>query len=245
MPLDLTQFLNSHKNALLEVAKKSEIPLKYFKTHSSGNLFEIIIDGTPLVFSVEQSKEKFDNMRYGYTRFEPGFPKMDFPASFLNSIDSVCYYLGDWLFKVVKKYLDFTAVPDQWSEILSIQPFIGSTEFATADFEKYSESEKEQIKSALEEFKRMLREELETLNQNIDQVQEGVEATRINMGQINERLDYLGEAVNRLNRFDWKGVALSTVIGIVTNLSVDTSTAKHFFDLFQQAFGMGWKFLLK
>jgi hypothetical protein len=52
---------------------------------------------------------------------------------------------------------------------------------------------------------------------------------------INERLEYLSQAVDRLNKFDWKAQALSTLISIAVNLSVDTEGGKKLFQLFSQA----------
>jgi hypothetical protein len=56
------------------------------------------------------------------------------------------------------------------------------------------------------------------------------------MKVVNERLDYLKEAVDRLNRFDWRSVAMSTLIGISTALTLDTEKGRILFGLFQQAF---------
>jgi hypothetical protein len=53
---------------------------------------------------------------------------------------------------------------------------------------------------------------------------------------IEERLEYLSEAVDKLNRFDWKGVALSTLLSIGANLCVDKESGRILFGLFQQAF---------
>ncbi len=52
---------------------------------------------------------------------------------------------------------------------------------------------------------------------------------------INERLDYLTRAVDRLNRFDWRGVAISTVLSIGTALTLDTEKGRILWGLFQQA----------
>ena len=58
---------------------------------------------------------------------------------------------------------------------------------------------------------------------------------REQLAQIDERLSYLDPAVDRLNRFDWKAVALSTLIGMATNLTLDTERGRILWGLFQQA----------
>jgi len=122
---------------------------------------------------------------------------------------------------------------------------MGSTSFTTEDFEMFTDREKVQIQDALAEFKRLVKEELEPIKKDMSQVKEGCEPIKNDLGHLDEKIEYLNESVNRLNRFDWKGVALSTIIGFVTNLSVDTTTAKHIYDLFQQVFGMASNLLPK
>jgi hypothetical protein len=53
--------------------------------------------------------------------------------------------------------------------------------------------------------------------------------------EIHSRLEYLANAVDRLNRFDWRGLALTTVIGVATTLSADTQTGRQLWGLFVQA----------
>ena len=60
---------------------------------------------------------------------------------------------------------------------------------------------------------------------------------------INNRLDYLEKAIDRLNRIDWKALAISTVIAIGINLYVDTEKGRLLFALFQQALGAALKLL--
>jgi hypothetical protein len=60
---------------------------------------------------------------------------------------------------------------------------------------------------------------------------------------INERLDYLAKAVDRLNRFDWTGLAISIVVSIAVNLSVDTEGGRVLFTLFKAAFQATTKLL--
>ncbi len=97
-----------------------------------------------------------------------------------------------------------------------------SKSFTKEDLETFTDNEKKQIQDSLSKFQQLIQEEMSPMKGQLDNIQ--------------EKLDYLNAAVDRLNRFDWKGVALSTIIGIATNLSVDTNSGKQVFDLFQQAF---------
>jgi hypothetical protein len=90
----------------------------------------------------------------------------------------------------------------------------------------FTSNEKEQIREVLEEFKKSV---IELFSGEIEPIKDGIR-------NMEEKIDYLCNAVDRLNRFDWKGVARSTAIGIATNLTVDTEMGRQIFMLFQQAF---------
>jgi len=49
--------------------------------------------------------------------------------------------------------------------------------------------------------------------------------------------------VDRLNRFDWSGLAISIVVSIAVNMSVDTEDGRVLFTLFKAAFQATTKFL--
>jgi hypothetical protein len=49
---------------------------------------------------------------------------------------------------------------------------------------------------------------------------------------INDRLDYLIDAVDRLNKTDWKGILISTVIGMITSLTLDRERGAELMNLF-------------
>ena len=55
---------------------------------------------------------------------------------------------------------------------------------------------------------------------------------------VNERLDYLIEASDRLNKFDWKSLAISTLISISITLSLDTQKEQLLFELFKKVFSL-------
>jgi len=60
-----------------------------------------------------------------------------------------------------------------------------------------------------------------------------------NHDQINEidrRIKYLELALNRLSKTDWKGIAFSTIIGLILNLTVDTQTGHAILELFKRIF---------
>jgi hypothetical protein len=53
---------------------------------------------------------------------------------------------------------------------------------------------------------------------------------------INARLKYLSDAVDKHNKFDWKGIAINTVIAIIIALSLSPEQGNQLFHLFRQVF---------
>ena len=77
---------------------------------------------------------------------------------------------------------------------------------------------------AIEELKLLIHKNLETT----------VEEQQV----VNNRLDYLIEAMNRLNKFDWKSIAISSIMSISVALTLDTNKGQLLFDLFKKVFSI-------
>lgn len=191
----------------------------------------ISVRETPLRFVIRQNNEEVGKIRDWsnleilecmYTQFLPGFPETDWlPESYYGNIEFVAKTLKSWLEDDVFACIEYNKIPDYWEHLRSLQPFAESIPFSVSDLEMFTEEEKEQIRTSLKEFRRLMERQLGDVAGNLDEIQ--------------VKLDYLMKAVDRLNRFDWKGVATSTIIGIATNLSVDVNTGKQIVALFQQA----------
>ena len=185
-----------------------------------------------LQFIIEQDENDYNKLNFKYSLFRPDFPMTNWiPQGASTDITVVSGAFEDWLSDVVSKYLESASIPDQWTELRNVQPMISSKSFTKEDLEAFTDTEKKQIEDSLSKFQQLIQEEMSPVKEQLDYIQ--------------EKLDYLDAAVDRLNRFDWKGVALSTVMGIATNLSIDTNTGKQIFDLFQQAFRSAIQFLPK
>jgi hypothetical protein len=123
-----------------------------------------------------------------------------------------------WLDRQIKTAIDEELLPDLWAT--AVEQLAGSGDSRAVELD-FTPEEREQLKLALSTFRLRLIEEFHPTAEQLD--------------AINEKLDYLKAAVDRLNKFDWKGVALSTLIGISTNLSLDTERGRQLYGLFQQA----------
>jgi len=127
-----------------------------------------------------------------------------------------------WIHKHLKLYLEEQTTPDLWAEAQ------GQAEFIRPDLDSpdaqrlFSDEEKNQIRLSIKQAKMLLKE---TLAPTAEQLK-----------RIEQRLDYLAEAVDRLNKFDWKGVLLNTIIGVTTALSLDTHRGEQVLKIFKDAF---------
>lgn len=83
---------------------------------------------------------------------------------------------------------------------------------------------KKQVKLALEELKLLIHGSI-CKNEDEKKI-------------VNNRLDYLIEASEKQNKFDWKSIAVSTLLGIATSLSLDTEKGRLLFELFKKVFSI-------
>jgi len=60
--------------------------------------------------------------------------------------------------------------------------------------------------------------------------------TKGQISDLDESLSYLSDALDRLNKFDWRKVFASTMYPLAVALSVDTATGNKIFDFVSQAF---------
>lgn len=120
------------------------------------------------------------------------------------------------------EYLDELATPDLWEQINQETPIVSEWMFEGQDTSEFLNEEKAQLRLSLNEFRLLIKE-------NFD-------PTADQMNIVDERLNYLSDALDRLNKFDWKSVLLSSAVSIVTALSLDTARGKLLFDFLKQAF---------
>jgi hypothetical protein len=237
--------LKKHKNAFLRVIEESglEPTLFYSEEQIKENMgffaglgsdaklgqpaFIIGLKDTPLRFVLRESYGSFDKLAYKFTEFKPGFRSNEWTRD--TDIPRVLIYFKNWLKDVVKRYLEDSELPDYWAQLREYQAIVvdsGTSDSESADF---TQEEKESVRRGINRFRQL--------------VKENFKPTPTQEGFINERLDHLVAAVDKLSRFDWRGVALSTLVTIAANLAVDTERGRLLYTLFQQAFQEATKFL--
>ncbi len=144
-------------------------------------------------------------------------------------IDKVLNEFRKWLETVAKIYIEDNDQPDYWSQVEMYKSVVNDSTPPTGEGEKFTEEEKEEVRDSVKRFRALIDENFKpTPEQSVF---------------IDERLNYLSRAVDRLNRFDWQGLAIQVVVSIAVNLSVDTERGRILFNLFKQAFQSTMKML--
>ncbi len=186
-----------------------------------GEYVAITYKDSSFAFNIFQNgKETFDSFQISYTRFLPDYPTIQ--PSNLMSIDSVEAFLLKWIREDIFKYIENIHGPDLWTEIQENPITIDGINFN--DTSPFKPEEINQLKVGLEEIKILLKTNFE-----------------LNEGQIeiaNKRIDYLAEALNRLTKADWRGIAISTVIGLSIELTLDEQKRTTLFGLLSKIWAM-------
>jgi hypothetical protein len=239
--------LKQHKNAFLEAIQKSGLDPTLFSTSEidplegtgsftrfmsifskyTSPVFTIVVTNTPISFSVRHIQSSFYEFHYRFVRFKPGFP--DSGVMRANSVEEILREFNDWLMNAAAKYIEDNQVPDFWEQIELYKSFVSSSTPRKQNASEFTEEEKDDLRRSVQQFRHLIIENFEPSEKQTE--------------FIDEQLDYLSKAVDRLNRFDWRSLALSIVISIAINLSVDTEKGRLLFRLFQQAFQLTVKLL--
>lgn len=225
--------LKKHKNGFIAVIENSGFQVSQFRTvekevdGSPGFILQFV--NSPLAFLARTSSQDYFEHDYRYVQFAPSFPKSDYePSDSWCSIEDVYEGFKLWLSEHVENYLDEIDIPDLWAQIESHNLFVGDPLVNRTD-KHFDKAEKERVVLAIEQFKKLLELEFKPTEEQLD--------------TINDRLEYLVESVDRLNKVDWQGVAISTLISISIALSLDTQKGRELFNLFKSAFTSAVKFI--
>jgi hypothetical protein len=226
--------LNSHKNALLKTIEESGFERTQFSIedrmlHQEGgqrNVVVIQFKDSNLFFSVRVSTRSHDLFDCCFSLFAPSHPLSAwYPVKTLADINGIQYKLSEWLANTVGRYLEEFDVPDFWSEVGSrLYDVLPDSDAPGAD-DQFTEREKKFLKKATEQIREQLREALKP--------------TEDQLRAINERLDYMCGAIDRLNKTDWKSIVVSTIFGIITTMSVDKATGSLVYEIFKNVLSRG------
>ncbi|GAB4196719.1 MAG: hypothetical protein OHK0022_14460 [Roseiflexaceae bacterium] len=221
--------LKKYKNQLLYALKEKGYDPIDFNTDeslstnpvSSVSTYHFLIryKQTRLSFKIWESREDVHTFSFEYRSFSKkqqigsGVKPIDFPALRSQFIS--------WLMNDVREYIEEENTPDLWNQINEYRSLANNEIIRLQDTSNFTEDQQRHIQTALAEFQKQI-----VVNFNPTQQQ---------LQEIEQRLTYLSEATSRLNRFDWQGLVISTLLGIMITLSLDTARGQQLYELFMQA----------
>ncbi len=230
--------LKRYKNEFFQAIQSAGLDVSDFSGEEAplGELDEFSIRYKPgkIFFLARQRMDGTNKFDFKYSRYigkDPA-PESDLSAGWCR-FEVVMSTFERWLhnevktaiedaLNEVKTAIEDALIPDLWSQATSSSSFIGSHTIDSQGASKFTEEERRQIKLAVSNFRLLVEE---TFAPNVSQ-----------LSVVAEQLEYLASAVDRLNRFDWKAVAIATIMTILVALSLDTERGRQLYGLFQQAF---------
>lgn len=150
----------------------------------------------------------FNDFSVEFIKFAPGFFTESFPNN--NNTKSVHFedvknLFKDWLINHVVPCREELEYPNYWA-ILNKRS-VGIKSINTNDNTTFDAHEVPVIQSTLEEVKNQIKESFWLNSQQLP--------------SLEGKIEYLKEGVNRLNKTDWKGILLSTILAIAYDLSLN------------------------
>lgn len=221
--------LKCDKNGFIELIKENGHDPLSFKRYEKDDVegfpaFIIQLKNSPLFFMVRTNNSSFHEHDARYIEFAPGFPKSDyFPGHDWTSMTEVYGWFENWLEFHVNSYIREIDALDLWEQLEGSVLF-DSDPIRSRNTDSFSKPEKERIIGALDRFVGLIDAEFDPSDHQRE--------------IIEDRLNYLKDGMDRLNKVDWQAIAVSTVISISIALSLDTDNGKKLFDLFKQAFSV-------
>jgi len=219
-----TLLLKKDKNNLLAIIQESGLDPNLFiakdKAVADDPYFTIALRDSPILFAVRADKDSFEHFWYVRSRFLLNFPKEG--PSFVVSWENLTTSFKYWLNNVVKAYLDEISAPDLWQILEETRSHTKDELGTPKDFESFSAEEKTQIRLSLDDFRLLIVKEFSPNKEELK--------------SIDTRLKYLSGALDKRNKFDWKGIAINTVIAIAIALTLSPEQGHHLFQLFKQVF---------
>ncbi|WBL26752.1 hypothetical protein [Zunongwangia sp. HGR-M22] len=216
-----------YRNQLYRIITENNFEPQDFEIleKSIDNLPSIILKykNSPFEFVIRNSMNSYELFDYQYTEYGPQYNlSAIYPNSEFTEFETVLSEFEDWLYTTLKEYIEDQNEIDLWSQIKFNRESLDINSINFENKERFLIEERKQISLAINELKFLINERFET-NENEQKI-------------INDRLEYLIEATERLNKYDWKSLVISTLLSISIALSLDTNKGKLLFELFRKVF---------
>ena len=230
----------TYRNELYKVIEKTKMDPSMFEIYEGDdNGFDTtiirLIDSNHQ-FTIIESPQSYNRFSYKYTLNQPAMPETKYRRKWLplhllyrgnrvkHKFSTVKGGLKKWIKRELKDYFRDVEAQDLWQKALN-EPIIDfhDHDYNYSDRDEYfNEEEKDQIQLAIQQA----REEIE--------VEIPMDEDRLRA--LDEKMEYLIDSVERLNKFDWRSVLMASTIDIASNIALDGVGAKTIMDIFRTAF---------
>lgn len=185
---------------------------------------KLTVVNSEMSFWFRNMKNSWNDFHYRHTIFSPSYsitewdPQLSQGFNFHQTSDA----LTRWLKSHAKPYLEEVDSVDEWNKFQFETDILNIATGSPENNRNFTVEESNEIITSIDNLKNMI---IDKFNPLEDQVK-----------FMKERLDYLSDATNRLGKFDWSALFISTMISIAVNMIFDKDVGIHFFELIKQAF---------
>ncbi len=217
-------FLKKYSNRIYQyLDENNRFPIASFKSvffeEKGEQGLRIRYEDSPMYFEV-LTQNSFHQFVIRGTWFEKNYPAHYIIAT-KSSIEHIISGIKNWLLQQLWPYKIEADEEDLWQRLQANHQGVDSF----MDFEdqtSFTEDEKLQVRLKLGEVKMLM---LETYDFNEAQTD-----------KVLKSLQYLDERLDRVNKTDWRGIAISTMMSLIIALSVNTDTGQAIWKMFKSAF---------
>jgi len=218
------QLFNTLKNSFPDL---SYIDYEYDDQKREFDYLKISVKDSGLFFLVKNPKDNYHIFHCEYTDYHS--PKLTTDTySGVSRIDTVCEILGYWIQRNFNKWYTETiqdaTQEDLWSTYFKGKKYLDLNQIDFQDQDYFSQDEKKHIITSLEAVKLKIKGT------------SSLQLSEDGLNLIEQRIEYLKSATEKLTKFEWKSVLISTIISIIIALSLDTAKGEALIEIFKQAF---------
>jgi hypothetical protein len=132
-----------------------------------------------------------------------------------NNEDAMYLFFDEWL-KLVKQNLEVEDIVDDWMKGADLYGQIVKVDLEN---DRFTEEEKQTVFSKLSDIEARLISAVQQQSASVEEIQRSTEF-------IKQEVQYLRDGADRLGKKDWKNIAISTIMNIVTSVMLSNEAGQ-------------------
>lgn len=221
--------LKEYKNEVYRIIKEVVMldPNRFYITDGNYNTFpvsQISTIDSKMSFWFRNRPNSWKSFDYKQTKFCPDFIVSNWIPNNGQTFNfqQLSGIFIQWLTNHVKPFFEEQDIVDKWNAFQFEIDIFHLLEAGFGDNTNFTNEDSKTISKSLDYLKQLIIDKFNPIDEQLH--------------YMNERLDFLSEAVSRLGKFDWKSQFVSIMISIAINMTFDKETGNAFFRLIQEAF---------